>query len=72
MNAQATVQTSFSAETDGGKVFVTKGEVYDGTLTDNGVFVFHVTNGSGKICEVRVWSDSTLLKIKRFALEKYV
>ena len=67
MNAQATILTSFTAETDGGRVFIEKGAIYDGTLNTVGGFVFHATNGSGRICEVRIEADSPLVKILPFA-----
>jgi hypothetical protein len=67
MNAQAEIITSFTAETTGGKVFIEKGAIYDGTLNGLGIFFFHATNESGRICEVRIEEGSPFLKIKKFA-----
>ena len=66
MNAQAEILTSFSSETPQGKVFVRKGETYNGTLTNEGLLVFNATNGAGKACEIRIEQDSELIDIKPF------
>lgn len=38
-------------------MFVEKDATFDGTLTADGIFFFHVTNGGGRVCEVIIDAD---------------
>lgn len=48
-------------------MFVEKDATFDGTLTADGIFFFHVTNGGGRVCEVIIDADSPMLKITNHA-----
>lgn len=71
MNANATILHPFPASPEDGKGgfvrWLRRGEVWPGTLLEDGVFLFHVPDSAGKLHLQKLVPDFKLVKITPYS-----
>lgn len=71
MNANATILQPFPASPENGKGgfvrLLKQGEVWPGTLREDGVFLFHVPDSSGRLHLQKLKPDFKLVKITPYS-----